>query len=308
MSAATPRATYYTASGLVPPSGWILAAVVLLPIAAIAGMIYSAGIVFVPIVKMRWIGSVGLGWLVGMLAAKVCVWGKVRSRLFAITTVLAGFVVAYYSAWGIHRTLLVAGQMGVANPAAFAIQGFLPTEIISWMSTLLKNGNAEGIGGFALLVVWAIELGAIAYFTKTTFSTMWDDRPFCEACDRWNDPTDTLLHLPVSPDDPAWQTVREGWLDAIRKLKIKENANESVAMTLTSCPDCDRSHYLSATGIGWQSSSTGEATLVESDIFRYMSVTPTQINELKELGELLDEAYQELNQDQTQQPVQDSEI
>lgn len=297
MSAVTPRSTFYTASGMVPPAAWILVAVVLIPIAAICGMIYSAGIVFVPMVKLRWIGSVGLGWVIGMVSAKVCRWGKVRSPLFTMATVITGFLVAYYSAWGIHRTLLVMGKLGVVNPAMFAVQGFFPTEIGRWMSALFQNGNAEGITGFALLVVWLIELGSIAYFTKTTFATVWDGRPFCEACDGWNEPAASLLHLPVSPDDPAWQSVREGWLDSIRKLRMKENANETVALTLSSCPNCDRSHFLAASGIGWQTNSAGEAKFIESKIFQYMSVTPAQITELKELGALLDEAYQELNQD-----------
>lgn len=293
MSAATPRSTFYTPSGMVPPTAWILVVAVLIPISAAAGMLYSAGIVHVPMVKLRWIGSVGLGWVIGMLAAKICRVGKVRSPLFTIVAVTLGFLVAYYSAWGIHRTLL--GKVNAANPAMFAVQGFLPNEIASWMSVLVKNGNAEGITGFALVIVWLIELGSIAYFTRATFTTVWDDRPFCEACDQWNEPAESLLQLPVSPDDPAWQSVREGWLDSIRKLRMKENANETVAMTLSSCPHCDRSHFLTASGIGWQTSSAGEATFVESKIFQYMSVTPAQITELKELGALLDEAYQELN-------------
>lgn len=78
---------------------------------------------------------------------------------------------------------------------------------------------------------------------------------------------------------------------------MKENANETVAMTLSSCPNCDRSHYLTATGMGWQTNAAGEATLIESHIFQDMAVSPSQINGLKELGELLDEAYQELNQE-----------
>ncbi len=297
MSAATPRSTFYTASGMVPPTAWVLVAIVLIPIAAIAGMLYSAGIVHVPMVKLRWVGSVGLGWVIGMSAAKVCRVGKVRSPVFTIATVITGFLVAYYSAWGIHRTLLVLGKVNAANPAAFALQGFLPTEIASWMSVLVKNGNAEGVAGLALVFVWLVELGSIAYFTKTTFTTVWDDRPFCEACDSWNEPAESLLHLPVSPDDPAWQSVREGWLDSIRKLKMKENANGTVALTLSSCPHCDRSQFLTASGIGWQTNAAGEAKFVESKIFRYMSVTPAQITELKALGELLDEAYQELNEE-----------
>lgn len=297
MNAATPRTTFYSASGMVPPTAWIMVAVLLLPIAAIAGMLYSAGIVHVPMVKLRWVGSVGLGWVIGTLAAKVCYWGKVRSRLFAVVTVIVGFAVAYYCAWGIHRTLLVMGNIGAANRGVFVLQGFLPTEIAGWMAALVKNGNAEGVSGFALIVVWLVEFGSIAYFTKTSFSTVWENRPFCEACDRWNEPAESLLHLPVSPDDPAWQSVREGWLDSLKKLKMKENANETVAMTLSSCPTCDRSHYLTATGIGWQTNKEGEAKLIESNIFQSMAVTPAQINELRELGDLLDEAYQEMNQE-----------
>ena len=298
MSAVSPRSTFYSPSGLVPFAAWLLVAILLVPVAALGGVVYSAAIVFVPLVKFRWVGSVGLGWAIGVLAAKICRWGKVRSQLFAVVVAVLGVLVAYYAAWGIHRSLVIAGQVGVGEKwAGIVARGFLPGEIVRWMASLYRGGNADGIAGLPLIGVWLVELGAIAYSTRTTFQTIWDDRPFCESCDVWNGEPEAMLQLPVSPSDPAWQQVSEGWLDAIRKLKMKEDASETVSLSLSSCPQCDRSHYLSASGFGWETTAAGEVAFKEVKILRHMAVTPQQIGELKELGELLDEAYRELNQD-----------
>jgi len=297
MSAATPRSTFYIPSGMVPVSAWMLTAFLLGPLSALYGIVYCASIVFIPMVKLRWVGSVGLGWAIGMTAVKVCRWGKVRSPVFTVASVVLGFLIAYYAAWGIHRTFLMDGQVRGPNAAIFVIQGFMPHEIINWGSLLFQQGNADAIAGLPLLAIWLVELVAIIYFTRAAFQAAWDDRPFCEACDQWNAPSEVLLHLPVSPVDPSWQSVREGWLDAIRKLKMKENDSETVAISLSSCPHCDRSHYLSASGLGWEASASGGVAFKEQKILRYMAVTATQINDLQQLGEQLEEAYQEMNQE-----------
>jgi ribosomal protein S27AE len=140
-----------------------------------------------------------------------------------------------------------------------------------------------------------IELGAIAYFTRATFLATWDDRPYCEQCDCWNAEPEGLVNLPVSPSDPAWQRVPEVGPDAIRKLRLKENADEMVVLSVSACPQCDRSNYLSAAGGGWESNEKGEMVFQNIEILKYMAVTPRQIEDIKELGEMLEEAYQELS-------------
>jgi hypothetical protein len=295
MSAASLRPTFYTASGLVPISAWIMVGAVLLPLAALCGMIYCAAMVFIPTMKLRWIGSVGLGWALGMLSAKICRLGKARSRLFAVLATALAFFVAYYAAWGVHRTLYsVAGLGADAQLGQLFALGFLPSEIASWMSRLVRGGGAAGFAGLPLIGIWLIEFGMIAYFTRTAFLASWDDRPFCEQCDCWNSEPEVLVNLPVSPTDPAWQLVSEVGPDALRKLRLKDDASEMVLLSVGSCPQCDRSNYLSAAGGGWETNSEGEATFQNIEILRSMAVTPQQIQQIKELGEMLEEAYAEL--------------
>jgi hypothetical protein len=305
MSAVSLRPSFYSPSGMVPVSAWIMVVVILLPLAALSGMIYCAAMVFVPLVKLRWIGAVGLGWALGLLATKVCRWGKVRSKLFTILSTALALLIAYYAAWGVHRTLYAAAQFGAdARLGQLFLQGFLPGEIAKWMSQLVRGGGVVGIAGAPLIGIWLVELGMIAYFTRATFVTMWDDRPFCEQCDNWNAEPQPLVNLPVSPTDPAWNQVIEGGPDAVRKLRLKEDASEMVVLSLSSCPQCDRSNYLSASGGGWESNAKGEATFQDIQILRHMAVTPRQIEEIKELGEMLEEAYHELSEERADSRLQ----
>lgn len=301
MSAASLRSTFYTPSGLVPVSAWIMVAIILIPLAAISGMIYCAAMVFIPMLKLRWIGSVGLGWALGMLAATVCRWGKVRSRMFAVLAAVLAFFVAYYAAWGVHRTLFAAIELGAdARLGQVFVLGFLPTEIVDWMSKLVRGGGVARFAGLPLIGIWLVEAGAIAYFTRATFLVAVSDGPFCERCDCWNAEPQPLATLPVSPSDPAWQRVAEVGPDAIRKLQLKEDASEMVTLSVSSCPQCDRSNYLSAAGGGWESNEQGDGSFQNIQILRNMAVTPQQIEEIKQLGEMLEEAYQELHSQQPQ--------
>ena len=295
MSAATPRATFYAPSGLVPMAAWVLLPTALVPLAALFGIAYCVVIVLIPFLKLRWLGSLALGWVLGLTVAKFCHLTKVRSRSFATLSAVVALLVAWYSAWGIHRTVIVVAQLGPdVGLAQLVVLGFIPSEIISWMKLMFDQGGTAQLKSWPLVGVWLIELATIAYFTITTFKAQQNDQPFCEHCDRWNGTADPFIELPVSAGDPAWQQVSEGWLDGVRKLKIKEQDGEQVTLLLSTCPECDRSNYLSASGGGWQPDGNGGVVFMEIPIIRHMAITPKQIEELRELGELLDEAYEEL--------------
>src|SRR5690606_34738837 len=120
---------------------------------------------------------------------------------------------------------------------------------------------------------------------RATFLAAWDERPFCEACDRWTVGPDELVNLPVSPADPVWQRVSEIGPDAIRKLQLTEDHSERVVLSVRCCPECDRSNYLSAAGGGWHANEQGETSYQETAVLRNMAVTAQQIEELRALGD-----------------------
>jgi len=297
MSAASLRPSFYSPSGLVPVAAWIMVAALLIPLAVISGMVYCAAVVFIPVVKMRWIASLGLGWVLGSSAARICRLGKVRATLFAVGATGLAVASAYYAAWGMHRALLTAARLGAdLQFNQELLRGFLPTEIARWMSWQVQNIGGPGLSGWPLVGVWIIELGAIIYFTRTTFRAAWDERPFCESCDCWTVGPEEVVSLPVSPSDPAWQRVSEIGPDAIRKLQLIEDGNESVSLSVRCCPECERANYLSAAGGGWHANEQGETSYQEITVLRNMAVTRQQIEELRALGDELDEAYHELGQ------------
>jgi hypothetical protein len=309
MSAASLRPNFYSPSGLVPVAAWIMVAALLIPLAFISGIVYCAAVVFIPAVKMRWIASLGLGWVLGSLAAKLCRLGKVRATLFAVGATGVAVAAAYYSAWGMHRALLTAARLGAdVQFNQELVRGFLPTEIVRWMGWQVRNIGGPGLRGWPLVGVWMIELGAIIYFTRATFLAAWDERPFCEACDRWTVGPEELVNLPVSPADPAWQRVGEIGPDAIRKLQLTEDHSERVVLSVRCCPECDRSNYLSAAGGGWHANEQGETSYQETTVLRNMAVTAQQIEELRALGDELEEAYRELSQVQAESGLESESV
>lgn len=299
MSAASLRPSFYSPSGLVPVAAWIMVAALLVPLSFFSGIAYCAAVVFIPAAKLRWIATLALGWVLGSLAAKTCRLGKVRANLFAVCAAGVAVATAYYAAWGVHRALITAVRLGAnIQLNQDLLLGFLPIEIARWMSWQVQNIGGPGFSGWLLVCVWLIELGAILYFTRTTFLTAWDKRPFCESCDRWTVGPEELVSLPVSPMDPGWQLVNEIGPDAIRKLQLTNDGNTHVLLSINRCPECERSHYLTAAGGGWQADAYGETSFQEITVLRNMSVTSQQIEQLRALGEELDEAYRELSSEQ----------
>ncbi|MEM0926476.1 MAG: hypothetical protein AAGJ83_10600 [Planctomycetota bacterium] len=291
----------YKASGRVSPTSLTLAAVILIPLGILLGAIYSAAVVYLPFIKLRGLVTVGTGFVLGGIAGKLCYRLKYRSKFFAVLTILGFISIAYYSSWAVHPALFFGLDQLGNDAIPTMLNGFDPRVIISWMEAIYQNGlwgmgGGNAMSGIAVVAIWLLEAGIIFGFGYVTGVTSYGIRPFCEQCNCWNDETQDLAVLPVSMTDPAWLQIRNGNFDALRKLQIDENRNSSyVELRLADCSACEESDYLSAIGITL-SVDNGELKKNETYIFKHLSITRLQRDEIVEFAEAMAAAVEEMNQ------------
>ena len=292
----------YQRSGRVPVSSLVIAAVVLIPLSLLLGTLYSAAMVYLPFVKLRglvtFFAGAGLGFIAGTLVYRL----KYRSGLFAFLTILGFTTLSYYTCWAVHPALvgLRFDELGGANFVATLLEGFDPMVVAQWVGWLYDNGlwdmGGGPLKGWWLAGIWLIEFGMIFGMSVVTGMGTYGNRPFCEQCNCWNEETEDLAVLPVSTSDPAWPRVRNGDFDALKKLQIVPNQEAAyVELRLADCPTCDQSDYLSAIGITL-TVDDGEVKKNEDDIFRHLSVTRAQRDEIVGFAEAMAEAVREMSE------------
>lgn len=290
----------YRRSGKVSPASLTLAAMVLVPLGIVFGVAYSAAVVYLPFIKLRGLVTFFAGAGMGALAGGLCYRLKYRNVLFVFLTILGFTAIAYYASWAVHPALVLgAGQLGDAFVPVM-IQGFDPGMIAGWIRGIFAEGIwAVGGGGGALsgwpvVLVWVVEAGLLFGTSLVTGMGAYGNRPFCENCHVWNDETEELANLPVSTTDPAWAKVRGGDISALRKLQISDAGDDTyVELRLAECPSCDENDYLSALGIRLIMED-GQLKKKETDIFRHLSITREQRNEIVEFAEAMAAAVEEM--------------
>ncbi len=292
--------TLYRRSGKVSPASLTLAAMVLVPLGIVLGIAYSAAVVYLPFIKLRGLVTFFAGAGMGALAGGLCYRLKYRNALFVFLTILGFTTIAYYASWAVHPALVLGvGQLGDAFVPVM-IQGFDPGIIAGWIRGIFAEGIwAVGGGGGALsgwpvVLVWLVEAGLLFGTSLVTGLGTYGNRPFCENCHVWNDETEELAKLPVSTTDPVWARVRGGDISALRKLQISDAGDDTyVELRLAECPSCDENDYLSAIGIQL-SMEDGQLKKKETEIFRHLSITREQRNEIVEFAAAMAAAVEEM--------------
>ncbi|MEL6108691.1 MAG: hypothetical protein AAFU85_22015, partial [Planctomycetota bacterium] len=287
-----------------------IAAAVLIPLALLLGFLYSASTVFLPFVKLRALVTFFAGAGLGLIAGTLCYRLKYRSGLFAFLTIFGFTSIAYYTCWAVHPALigLQRYDLNTADFIATALFGFEPTTIVNWIGHVYGQGlwdlGGGPMKGLWLAVIWLIEFGVIFATSIATGMATYGNKPFCESCNRWNEETEDLAVLPVSTSDPAWSKIRGGDFDALKRLQIVPDQQASyVELRLADCPTCDQSDYLSAIGITL-TVDDGELKKNESDIFRHLTVTRAQRDQIVTFAEAMAEAVREMNEaeDESEEP------
>lgn len=294
----------YRHSGRVPVVGLILCSLVFLPLALVGGALYSAAMVFLPFIKLKWLISLLFASGVGIVVGKTCEKVKVRNRGFVMLAAVATMGIAYYVSWGVQRFWLVVGELGFDG--ALEQVGFvdlLPLSLAAWVTWLFDNGlwsmrgGADTIKGWFLVALWAIEAGTLFIASWMLALGTYGFRPFCEACERWTTLDVGIAELPVDADDPAWAEVRDGRFEGLRHLKLQPAEDRLVRIDLATCPECDAGDHVLISGVVYGIDKEGNVTATETPIIEYLHVSREKTNELREFAAEMNEAVELMRAD-----------
>lgn len=287
-------ASMYRHSGRVPISGLMIAMMLLVPFAIIAGIVYSGIVVYLPFLKLRCVITVLYGGLLGVVAGTVCRTTKFRNHFAVAMMTLVIAAISLYAAWAVHCAWFIQSQQGFNKDVILvAVTGFDPRAIVGWGEYIFENGlwvrNGNPHDGYEAVVGWVVE-ALIVFVLAFVSRKVYGNQPFCEDCNAWTNETKELAALPVSSDDPAWQTVIGGNVSSIRKLQLAPDANRYVELQLASCPTCTRSDFLTAVSVEMSVNKEGNLERKESDIFRALAISADQKAEVIEFAQQMAEA------------------
>ncbi len=260
----------YKPSGACPLNAVLLFLATGIPAILLGGMIYSFGIVYIPLVYVSVLLTLGYGWLLGTVTGWSAMKGKLRNNV-----ILTGFglllgVMGLYAAWALDAVARLGAEVGLL--------GFDPFFMWAYMSFLYENGSwsldgGDALTGPALAAVWLTE-AILILGTAVVVGRSWTaNLPFCETCQCWHTGKEGLLHLAAGPDDPRWQRVESGDLRALDELPYGvEPQGQAIRLDLSLCPECEETGFVTAHAVTFTVDNKGAVSEQTRLLFNHVAI------------------------------------
>lgn len=274
----------YTHSGIVPVGGavstvlWGLAAAVVLGV-AYAYLAYWLSWGFFRMMLMVAYGSF-VGLAIGVAANK----GKIRSPLFNTVVALVCVAIGLWVYWGAYDV--------ARNGAAVAGRAWTPQGLAAHAADLFENGSfslrgRNKLDGLPLVIGWILE-GVCVTGLVVNMARQDATRPFCEACQRWTNPTGGLIYVAADGNEPQWQEVLSGDLTALAVFPpVDVPSSTHVRLDLASCPACQHSNFVTLAAVTITHDRKGKEKKTERAILRNGAITDPEAEFLREFARQL---------------------
>lgn len=191
---------YYKPSGAFSPLSFAYFLGISLTALPILGLIYSYATWYIPFIYVRFLLTLGLGFVVGLLVNLLIVkFGKVRNTALAIIFGVVAALITLYFSWAVWLDLMLNigesygdDKLGITVSNIEFVQVFALATQPSMMWDLMKEVNEVGsisikgstISGIFLSIIWLIEAGMVLG-VATFYSMPQSKKPFCERTGTW---------------------------------------------------------------------------------------------------------------------------
>lgn len=269
----------YQSSGKVGPVGIPAMLIAAGGAALVLGVVYVYLIVWIPIVYVNFLATIGFGVGLGLAIDRAARFGQVRNspaaHFFGLIAGLAGLYVAW--AWdGAART---SGE-----EESFPVL-WNPVQLMAYMQFFYETGfwgiKGGNVSGIPLAVIWVIE-GLVIVGTSSVLAGITASTPFCESCGAWTTETEGLKRL-LPPDDPdALSRLSDGDLSVLDQFMACDTApDQSIRLDLHACSECEDTRFLTVNLSRVTFDDDGDATEHTTAIIERLVLDAGSMHELQ---------------------------
>jgi hypothetical protein len=236
----------YVSSGRTPITGLVLGLGAGTLAALFLSVLYAYGTLYIPIVQVEFLLTIGFGAAVGASTSGVMHRFHVRNRAI----VIGACVVLGAFAWAFSWLPWLYGTLSRFGAEATLEMLFDPVFVGVWISRIYENGtwgigsstassSSSTVSGAMLGIVWLGEAAAIVGFSTLVGVNTSKDRVFCEACDTWC----TIVADRARYDLEQSSALRAGLVDradlgVLSSTPAARAPDRWLALKLGFCPGC----------------------------------------------------------------------
>ncbi|HZN35415.1 MAG TPA: hypothetical protein VFB80_16415 [Pirellulaceae bacterium] len=273
----------YEHSGIVPVSGALMTLGAGSLAALLLGVVYTFAFYHILYVYLNVLFTFGFGAAVGWTVGFVAREGKIRNVPVVGGLALVAAFVGLYSAWGTTAYALVPSSELKQFWNDVGLFPFLPHNIAALMGKLYSVGswgmtaNAP-VHGLPLVALWVIEAGIIGAMAIAMSVGQILELPFCEPCDEWVVARAEPHLFAGQGYEAAWSDVKHGAFESLAQTpRASGDETHYVRVTVSTCPKCDASNYLSVVACENRVNPKGGRYKVEQKLATNIPLTAAQV-------------------------------
>ena len=287
---------YYRHSGRFSAVGFPLAMVASVLVAVALGAAYAYVDMYNPCVSvLTFIATAGFGLGVGAATAYALRWAKVRNNTLAIVASVVAALVGLYASWVFwvyallhqsHLSFVPTPLQLAKHPAALWRMILRINEVGVW-----SIGSSHGVGqrhdpvkGVFLWLIWVAE-GVVILTTAILVTTrMVGSRPYCEACDRWAAPAQSVAAARHADPVELKRRLEAHDLDYLQQLGPRDPAgNLWLEAELCSCPTCQSLHTLTMKAVALVGDKKGKVQKKSTIVIDKLLLSGEEADRIKTL-------------------------
>ena len=228
---------FYQPSGTIPITGMVLVPLLGIPVAVLLAGVYGALEAINPFIYISFLGTLGVGFGVGITVNFLSYMTAVRNSVFTLLNGLALGVLAIYVSW----------VFSIWAYSEFELMMWSPVELMAAIEFGSENGLWSIFGytptGWVIYLVWLIEAGIIVLLAASSTSGNLD--PYCEDCGCWAEGHQGVWILPASAAETlSDQLVTEQYNVLFDYQDELAESDDHLVVDLHCCLQCDGSNFL----------------------------------------------------------------
>jgi hypothetical protein len=275
----------YRQSRIAPLSGLLLMSLAGAVSAGVLGFAYTWAIVYIPIIYLNILLTIGLGLGVGIAVGMAARAGHVRSSFMTASLAVLWGAVAWYVAWAADPRARLAGP--------FPWLLWEPEALWAYASACYEHGTwtfgrhaKQPVTGIILGAVWVIEAGAILWFARKVALGYSSSSTYCERCSRWIETQEDIRRLARKPGvEASLSQLLSGDVSAVGSFERAAPDDPTyLRLDLTCCPSCEESDYLTVNLVTHQQDKKGKVTVNVEPLVDRMAIAHADIEAVREAG------------------------
>ncbi len=280
---------YYKHSGNFSTGG---AAVALLVSAAVAfplAYAYAYVILYIPIAGyITFILSAIFGGLMGLVASKTLMWGKVRNTGVALAIIVPASLWAFYASWAVWIYALLRRAKMQLDLLPILLRPDVLWELIKKVNEVgawrLRSWTPTGT---ALWIFWAAEAVLILGLAFLVGLVMFRGNPYCEACNSWCKETEGVGKVAAGDRAELTQRMEAKDFAHLEKLgQVQPEAKEWFRLDLYECPTCKMTNTLSVKAVTLKvEGKDGKASESTEDLVDKLVISVGDVETIRRIGQ-----------------------